>query len=656
MFEPHFADKAQWESRSAELREQVKVAEGLWPEPEHTPLNAVIHGKIEREGYTIEKVFFASMPGHYVSGNLYRPTGLTGKLPAVISPHGHWGNGPAGGRMYDAGEAAGKKQIASGAEKWIEGARYPLQARCAMLARMGCIVFEYDMVGYADSQGIEHRTGFTDVESVLRLQSFMGLQTWNSVRVMDFITSLPDVDTSRIACTGASGGGTQTILLSVVDDRLSVAFPAVMVSEAMQGGCICENAPLLRVGTNNAELISCFAPKPLGMTSANDWTAEIETLGFPQIHDIYKLYGAGEKVGAWHRSFPHNYNQVSRELMYNWLNKYLKLGQAEPVAEKPFVPVPPAELSVYDADHPRPADSLDAAALRKKMTAASDEQMDALTKDPAKYRQVVGTALRVMVNDKLPKPADVFVGDDRGPRILADGLAIEKGTIRRKDAGSQTPYISIVPNAWNGNVVLWITPDGKAGLFDDKGQPTAAAKKWLEGKSAIVAPDLFLTGESKGPAGRSTSETASYEKQTPYGGFYYGYNRGVLANRTSDVLSAIALAKGWEGTRSVRIIATGEAGLPALLATALAGAAVDRASIDMNHFTFASVHDAASDAMLPGALKYGDVWGLVPLCASAKTDLWNPSPGATDLAKKTPGITIHEGVASVEKVIGEEEK
>ena len=189
---------------------------------------------------------------------------------------------------------------------------------------------------------------------------------------MDFVSNLPDVDPARIACTGASGGGTQTILLSVLDDRLAVSFPAVMVSEAMQGGCICENGPLLRVGTNNAELISCFAPKPLGMTSADDWTAEIETRGYPQIREIYKLYGAADNVAAWHRPFPHNYNQVSRELMYNWMNRFLKLDQPEPVTEKPFVPVPPAELGVHHADHLRPADFLGAAELRKRMTAASD--------------------------------------------------------------------------------------------------------------------------------------------------------------------------------------------------------------------------------------------------------------------------------------------
>src|SRR5205814_6477133 len=153
-----------WEARRKELREQVLVATGLWPMPDKTPLQPVIHGKMDRDDYTVEKVFFASYPGHYVSGNLYRPKEAgSQKAPGVLCPHGHWANG----RFYDAGEKAAAEQVKQGAEKTTEGARYPLQARCAQLARMGCVVFHYDMVGYADSQAIPHTQGFTDAEAEL---------------------------------------------------------------------------------------------------------------------------------------------------------------------------------------------------------------------------------------------------------------------------------------------------------------------------------------------------------------------------------------------------------------------------------------------------------------------------------------------------------
>src|SRR5579864_7599350 len=296
--------------------------------PEKIPLRPVIHGKIDRDDYTIEKVYFASYPGHYVSGNLYRPKQKNGKRPGVLCPHGHWQEG----RFYDAGDKAAQAQMDQGAEKTTEGAHFPLQARCAQLARMGCVVFHYDMVGYADSQQITHREGFTDAQAELRLQSFMGLQTYNSIRALDFLLSLPDVDPKRVGVTGASGGGTQTFLLCAVDNRPTVAFPAVMVSTAMQGGCVCENCSYLRRGTGNIELAALFAPKPLAMSGADDWTIDIETKGLPELQALYRLLGAPDNVMAKaFLQFGHNYNQVSREVMYNFFNKHLQLGLKEPV-------------------------------------------------------------------------------------------------------------------------------------------------------------------------------------------------------------------------------------------------------------------------------------------------------------------------------------
>ena len=158
----------------------------------------------------------------------------------------------------------------------------------------------------------------------------MGLQTWNSIRALDFLTSLPDVDPAKIGVTGASGGGTQTFILGAIDDRPAVAFPAVMVSTAMQGGCVCENCSYLRIGTGNVEIAGLFAPKPLAMSAANDWTMDIETKGFPELKKLYALYGVEDKVlaKAW-PEFGHNYNQVAREMMYNWFNKHLLGGSGD---------------------------------------------------------------------------------------------------------------------------------------------------------------------------------------------------------------------------------------------------------------------------------------------------------------------------------------
>src|ERR1051325_11599949 len=263
-----------WEKRAKFVREQLQVALGLWPMPDKTPLNAVIHGKMDMGDYTVEKMYFESMPGFFVSGSL--------------NPHGHWQDG----RFYDNKNGI-TREIADGAERFEDSGRSPLQSRCVQLARMGCVAFFYDMIGYADSQQISQQIahgfskqrpemnttenwGLFSPQAEMHLQSVMGLQTWDSIRALDFLLSLPDVDPSRIGVTGASGGGTQTFILCALDPRPTVAFPAVMVSTAMQGGCTCENASLLRVDTGNIEIAGLFAPKPLGMTAADDWTRSEE--------------------------------------------------------------------------------------------------------------------------------------------------------------------------------------------------------------------------------------------------------------------------------------------------------------------------------------------------------------------------------------------
>jgi dienelactone hydrolase len=605
------ATKDAWEKRREALKVQLQVALGLWPMPERGPIMATIHSPIQRDKYTIEKVYFASLPGHYVTGNLYRPT-TPGKHPAVLCPHGHWNDG----RLHDAGEAAGKKSVADGAEQFPESARYFLQAKCAQLARMGCVVFHYDMLGYADSKAITHREGFLDADALLRSQSQMGLQAWNSLRALDFVLGLPDVDTNRVGVTGASGGGTQTFILAALDERVTAAFPAVMVSTAMQGGCVCENAPYLRLGTGNIELAGLIAPRPLGMTGAKDWTIDIETKGLPQLKALYRLYGAEDRVIA--KCFPqfgHNYNQVSREEMETFFNEHLDLGLPSPVRERPFMPVPPNELSVYDDRHPRPKDEVGADGVRKVLTEWSDKQMAALTPtDSAKlaeFRRVVGSALGVMIHDSMPSTNDVDV-TEFGPKEEQNGRIARKLLLTRKGDHEAIPAYGVRGPEHDGTVVIWIHPRGKGSLFAE-GKLVPEAQAILDRKAAILAVDVFGTGELD----------AKPKVNEKYAGFTFGYNRPFVAEQVHDILTAIAAAKGHPQAKTIHIVGWESAGPWVVMAKALAGDAVTRTAADMNGFRFDAIKSPADPMMLPGALKYGGMAAFGALCAPGELLLHN---------------------------------
>jgi hypothetical protein len=633
-FTPAYENSAQWLQRRDELRHQILVAEGLWPLPERTPLQPVIHGRVDRDGYTIEKVFFASYPGHYVTGNLYRPKAAppaNGKYPAVLTPYGHWRDG----RFFEKTDEEAQKSIEAGGDRLLPSAKFPEQARCVMLARLGFVVFHYDLVGYADSQQIQHREGFTDAEAELRLQSFMGLQTWNSIRALDFLTSLPDVDPARIGVTGASGGGTQTIILDAIDDRPSVAFPAVMVSGAMQGGCVCENTWLLRVGTNNIEIAALFAPKPMGMTAANDWTRDIMTLGLPELKTIYDLFGPGavNKVMARHFPFEHNYNQTSREVMYDWFNTYFELGRPSPVTEVPFKPALRDELSVWDDQHRLPDDATDAAGLRAYLTRSSNDQLTMMATQPEQFRETVRVALRAMINDPLALPKNVDADVTTTRHVEAATYDRHEGLLTRDKSGEVVPAIMLLPkdpkdakrdpldHTFN-TIVIWAHPDGKRSLFEADGTTPVPAVRWLlDHQAAVFSGDVFLTGDvdAKRPRIKDQEKFSAYND---------GYNRTVLANRVRDLLTLVAFAQTDKPT-TIHLVAFDRAGVWAFLARALAGDAISRAAIDVANFDFTQVRDADDEMMLPGALKYGGMMGFATLLPTGTTHLYRmPAPSA----------------------------
>ena len=347
---PRFASRQAWTPRAKYLREHVLASAGLLPMPRRTPLNAVVFGEVRHLDYIVQKAYFESLPGFFVTGNLYRPVGA-GPFPAILSPHGHWTNGRLEHTALNSGPG-----------------------RAIGLARQGFVVFTHDMIGYNDSRQLAHTFG-GQRENLWGL-SLGGLQLWNSIRALDFLETLPYVRRDGFGVTGESGGGTQTFLLGAVDDRVAVAAPVNMISLHMQGGCLCENLPGLRVDTDNVEIAATIAPRPLLMVSATgDWTKETLEREYPAMQSAYALFGAESKVHAVRFDADHNYNKDSREAMYAWMARWMLNAPADVKRpEKSFSPDALPDLLVFYGRQP-PETALKAGQITEQWIAAAKAQL-----------------------------------------------------------------------------------------------------------------------------------------------------------------------------------------------------------------------------------------------------------------------------------------
>ncbi len=296
-----YSNKETWEKRRACLRGEVREKLGLDAIMKQRVNTKPILSKIRKfDGYTVQNFALETLPGLYVCGSIYTPR-FRGKHALIICPNGHFG----GGRY-----------------------REDQQQRMATLARMGAICVDYDLFGWGESAlqvgASAHRSSAAHI-----------VQIMNGISILDYmLAARKDIDTDKIGVNGGSGGGTQTILLSVLDDRYTAAAPVVSLSSHFDGGCPCESGMPVTLacgGTNNAELAATFAPRPMLIVSdGKDWTHSVPTLEFPYLQYVYSFYGAKDKISNVHLAKEgHDFRINKRTAVYDFFISAFSLDRSK---------------------------------------------------------------------------------------------------------------------------------------------------------------------------------------------------------------------------------------------------------------------------------------------------------------------------------------
>lgn len=287
----------EWEQRKQQLKPCLLQALQLDPLPA-APKSAPIITPVRKfDGYTVENIAIEVLPGVYVNGSLYRPATYKGKIPVILNPDGHWSQ---------------------------QRFRPDCQYRCAALARMGAMAFSYDLFAWGESQ---LQFAYEDHRRSLA----MTIQVLGSIRILDYLLSRKDADTSRVAITGGSGAGSHTVLMTAIDNRIKVSAPVVAISSYFYGGCPCESGmPIHNCAgrTDNVEIAAMAAPRPqLLVSDGGDWTDKTPEHDFPYLQKMYSWYGKKDHVENVHLpNEKHDFGINKRTAVYHFMAKYLGLN------------------------------------------------------------------------------------------------------------------------------------------------------------------------------------------------------------------------------------------------------------------------------------------------------------------------------------------
>lgn len=605
-------------ARRAYLRERMLRALGGLPE--RTPLNARVVGALDRDGYRIEKVIFESLPGFYVTANLYLPKTGRPPYPAVLFPLGH--------------ERGGKSN-----PDW--------QHVLVSLARRGFVGLAWDPLGqgersqFYDPDLKESKLGrnrsttehtMLGVQCLLLGDNVARYTIWDGIRALDYLLSRPEVDPKRVAVTGNSGGGTHTAYLAALDDRLHVAAPSCYLTSWRRlletiGPQDAEQSipPLLGDGLDHADFIHAFAPKPYMILSAvRDFfsiTGARET--YAEARRAYSLLGAEQKLGMFEADDGHGYTKPRRLAAYRWLSRWLK-GVEDNEPETPVEPE--TEEALRSTDSGQVMASLGGEtvfSLNLKRLA----QVWPVTTAPASAQALAASQKEIrswlgpMIGfnpPKSPPPVKPF------GQVTRDGYRMEK-LVYESEPGILVPAVLLLPEApaggAQGKLPAMIYVHGRGKAAGARAPAAAGAESDLQ--QLVKAGFVVLALDARGTGETAMAVPPDGQRYSGYFGDYASAMKALLAGKTlvgmraADIVRGVDLLAARTEVDAGRIYGLGkEAGAVTLLHAAALDERIRKVALEGMLVSYESVvknriHRDVFESVVQGALKRYDLPDLV---------------------------------------------
>jgi cephalosporin-C deacetylase-like acetyl esterase len=608
----------QVDERRAHVRRVITEAVGGFPE--RTPLNPRVTGVLEKSDYKVEKVIFESRPNFYVTANLYLPKTGQPPYPGVLFPLGH----EEGAKSHD---------------YW--------QFMLCSLAKKGYVALAWDPIGqgeraqiydedFGDLKLVRSTTEHTmlGVQCLLTGSNVAQFTIWDGLRALDYLLSRPEVDRSRIACTGNSGGGTHTAYITALEDRIHVAMPSCYLTS---WGYLLDTIgpqdaeqvllPFIGAGLDHPDFIYAFAPRPYLILSA---VRDFFSIGgaratFAEATRLYERLGVSEKIAMSEVDRGHGYHKPNREAAYNWLSRQFK-------GVEDRAPEPDIELAAFEdlscTATGQVATSLGGETvftINRKRAAALDPKLPPIQTpaDLAAYRKEITQRVRrisALDYEKTAPQVRPYAQIDR------PGYRIEK-LAYLSEPGIYIPSLLFVPEGAPARrpAIVYVHGRGKSA----EAQPGAEIEWFTKKGNVVLAIDVRGMGETSRLDDRNGSDFPRYfgDYESAMTAFLIG--RTLVGMRAADILRGVDLLASRSEVDAARISAIGKGlgAVPLLYAAALDDRihklAFEQILVSYRAIVEQRLHRGVLESIIPGVLGQFDLGDLLASLIPRRTWIVN---------------------------------